>query len=176
MDRPVLRDDSVEGDAFPVGSPAVVPHRLQTHRRVPAHARSRTRQEGSQPQSVRGELGECGEAVLWSSGPPQRVQALLETDDRPIFRIASPPDTYGRSYSREYFQYLNAKPPSGARMLVAVVSEGNGPSQVIADLAEELVGQLGVNDPLPSPSSSDALKRRLAGSCGISRASRTCQS
>jgi hypothetical protein len=101
-----------------------------------------------------------GEAKPFFGRPDlrKRVQALLEKDDRPIFRIASPPDTYGRSYSREYFQYLNAKPPSEARMLVAVVSAGNGPSQVIADLAEDLVGQLGVTDPLPTPSSSDAAK------------------
>jgi hypothetical protein len=78
-----------------------------------------------------------------------RVQVLVEKNDRPILHVSAVPESFGRSYSRYFFEHLEDRAPGAFHVLVAELSAGTGPSYQVADLLETIGSQLGVQEPIP---------------------------
>jgi hypothetical protein len=77
------------------------------------------------------------------------VQRLVEQNDRPILLVSAVPESFGRTYSRYFFEHLEDRSPGTFHVLAAELSAGTGPSYQVADLLETIGAQLGVQEPIP---------------------------
>ena len=78
-----------------------------------------------------------------------RVQRLVEQNDRPILLVSAVPESFGRSYSRFFFEHLEDRSPGTFQVLAVELSAGTGPSYQVTDLLESIGAQLGVQEAIP---------------------------
>jgi hypothetical protein len=107
--------------------------------------------EGVDPNpSVYGSTWVIGRRPFFDRGDLRlRVQAMVEENDRPILLVSAVPESFGRSYSRYFFEHVEDRSPSAFHVLAAGLSAGTGPSYQVADLLETVGGQLGVAEQIP---------------------------
>jgi hypothetical protein len=82
------------------------------------------------------------------------VKGLIESDARTILKIAGEEGGFGRSYSRSFFEHLQAVSPNDTLVLALFVSPKNGPSYDARTMASEVAAQLGLSEPIPPQSNS----------------------
>jgi hypothetical protein len=73
------------------------------------------------------------------------VHSLVEQNARSVLRVTPSPDSYGRTYSRSFFEHL-AEMSSGTHVISEELSPGTGPSYQAIDLVDAVRSQLGVTD------------------------------
>jgi hypothetical protein len=84
-----------------------------------------------------------------------QVRRLIEENERPILRVSTTEDSFGRTYSRSFLEHLEDRLPGTVHVLAAELSPGTGPSYRIEELLETIGAQLGVLEPVPPRASSD---------------------
>lgn len=84
----------------------------------------------------------------------EKARILIEENAYPILKITAPPETFGRTYSRKFFEHLEDNLPGDTHFLVEELSLSLGPSYRVQDLAESLGAQLGVTEVVPDQSGS----------------------
>jgi hypothetical protein len=82
------------------------------------------------------------------------VRSLVEENTRPVLRVTPSPESYGRSYSRQFLEHLEEMSPGDTHIVSEELSPGTGPSYQAIDLADAVRAQLGVIDDLPTRSGS----------------------
>lgn len=83
-----------------------------------------------------------------------RVARLIESNGRPILRVWAGPGSFGRTYTRYFFEHLEDRSPGTVHVIPAELSEGTGPSYQVSDLLETIAGHLGVQQRIPARTSS----------------------
>lgn len=78
-----------------------------------------------------------------------RVRRVLEDNGRPILRVTTGPDTFGKSYTRYFLEHLESDPGTAVHVVPVELSRGTGPSYTVEDLLDEISSQLARTDPLP---------------------------
>jgi hypothetical protein len=110
----------------------------------------RVRQHIDPNPSVYNSTWVIGERPFFDRGDlRRRVQTLVEQNGRPILRVSAVPESFGRTYSRYYFEYIEDRSPSAFHVLSAELSAGTGPSYQVVDLLETIGAQLGIQQPIP---------------------------
>ena len=78
-----------------------------------------------------------------------RVRRVLEDNGRPILRVTTGPDTFGKSYTRYFLEHLESDPGTAVHVVPVELSRGTGPSYTVEDLLDEISSQLAHTEPLP---------------------------
>jgi hypothetical protein len=85
-----------------------------------------------------------------------RVAALVDQNARPILRITSLPDSFGRKYGTRFLEHLSDVLPGNMRVVSVELSPKTGPSYRPEDLASAVASQVvGFGPTAPSRTSSD---------------------
>jgi hypothetical protein len=91
------------------------------------------------------------------AGTRSAIQQLITSPMRPILRINGP-GCSGKSYTLELVAHLSFEGPAHVRFTQASVDPNNAPSFTVEELAQTLTVPMGVDEPLPSRSSSSYAK------------------
>jgi hypothetical protein len=89
------------------------------------------------------------------------VQSLVEQNARSVLRITAAPDTFGRTYSRSFFEHLAEMSP-GTHVISEELSPGTGPSYQPIDLLDAVRSQLGIDDDDDPRGSSSSYPKAVA--------------
>lgn len=82
----------------------------------------------------------------------QHARPLIEGNTRPLLRVTGSDDAVGHSYTRRYFEHIREHRSGYLHVVTVEVSQKNGPSYDVVELAESLTAQMGVNEPAPTRS------------------------
>jgi hypothetical protein len=102
--------------------------------------------------------------VAWMSGKRpffdrgdfrNRVAALVDENARPILRITSQPDSFGRTYGTRFLEHLSDVLPGNMQVVSVELSPKTGPSYVPEDLASRIASQVGLGLTAPPRTGSD---------------------